>query len=93
MPIAVFLRQYVKADTRANTHQHFINAVKQGRGDRLKNPEQNNLFSGLFWTGEQSIELGLADKTGSITSLEKELELNTVISYSPTDPFQSLMDQ
>ena len=77
----------------ANTHKHFIDAVKEGRGDRLKNPEQNKLFSGLFWTGEQSIELGLADKTGSIASLEKELDLDTVISYSPSDPFQSFMDR
>ena len=77
----------------ANTHKHFIDAVKEGRGDRLKNPEQNKLFSGLFWTGEQSIELGLADKTGSIASLEKELDLDTAINYSPTDPFESFMDR
>ncbi|WP_198331235.1 signal peptide peptidase SppA [Psychrobacter aquimaris] len=76
-----------------NTHKHFINAVKEGRGDRLKNPEQNKLFSGLFWTGEQSIELGLADKKGSIASLEKQLELDNVINYSPTDPFQLFMDR
>lgn len=77
----------------ANTHKHFINAVKEGRGDRLKNPEQNKLFSGLFWTGEQSIELGLADKKGSIASLEKQLELANVVNYSPTDPFQLFMDR
>ena len=76
-----------------NTHKHFINAVKEGRGDRLKSPEQNKLFSGLFWTGEQSIELGLADKKGSIASLEKQLELDNVINYSPTDPFQLFMDR
>lgn len=76
-----------------NTHKHFINAVNEGRGDRLKNPEQNKLFSGLFWTGEQSIELGLADKKGSIASLEKQLELDNVINYSPTDPFQLFMDR
>ena len=76
-----------------NTNKHFINAVKEGRGDRLKNPEQNKLFSGLFWTGEQSIELGLADKKGSIASLEKQLELDNVINYSPTDPFQLFMDR
>ena len=77
----------------ANTHKHFIDAVKEGRGDRLKNPEQNKLFSGLFWTGEQSIELGLADKKGSIASLEKQLEIDTVVNYSPIDPFQMFMDR
>lgn len=77
----------------ANTHKHFINAVKQGRGNRLKNPEENKLFSGLFWTGEQSIALGLADKTGSITSLEKQLELDNIVNYTPVDPFQLFMDR
>ncbi len=77
----------------ANTHKHFINAVKQGRGKRLKNPEENKLFTGLFWTGEQSIALGLADKTGSIASLEKELDLDNMVNYTPMDPFQSLMDR
>ena len=44
-------------------HQQFIAAVRQGRGERLKdNPE---LFSGLMWTGEQSVELGLVDALGN----------------------------
>ncbi|MBP2280448.1 protease-4 [Psychrobacter sp. PL19] len=77
----------------ANTHKHFIDAVKEGRGDRLKNAEQNKLFSGLFWTGEQSIALGLTDKTGSIGSLGKELELNNIVNYTPADPFQFFMDR
>ncbi|WP_201594942.1 signal peptide peptidase SppA [Psychrobacter fulvigenes] len=76
-----------------NTHKHFINAVKEGRGDRLKNPEDNKLFSGLFWTGEQSIELGLADKKGSIASLERQLELDNVVNYTPRDPFQLFMER
>jgi signal peptide peptidase SppA len=43
-------------------HQQFIAAVKQGRGERLKdNPE---VFSGLMWTGEQSVGLGLVDALG-----------------------------
>ena len=76
-----------------NTHKHFINAVKEGRGDRLKDPQQNKLFSGLFWTGEQSIELGLADKKGRISSLEKQLKLNNVVNYTPSDPVQLFMDR
>lgn len=69
-----------------NTHQHFINAVKQGRGNRLKDPEGNQLFSGLFWSGEQAIKLGLADKAGSIDSLERALKLDTQVTYNPEDP-------
>ena len=44
-------------------HQHFIDAVKQGRGERLS--QQADLFSGLIWTGEKAIELGLVDEFGT----------------------------
>ena len=91
-PLTAYEEQHVEK-VLDNTHKHFINAVKEGRGDRLKNPEQNKLFSGLFWTGEQSIELGLADKKGSISSLEKQLKLNNVVNYTPSDPFQLFMDR
>lgn len=75
-----------------NTHKHFIDAVKKGRGDKLKDPEANNLFSGLFWTGEQSVKLGLADKTGSLMTLEKELDIDNVINYTPVDPMKQFFD-
>ncbi|KAA0915469.1 signal peptide peptidase SppA [Psychrobacter sp. ANT_WB68] len=91
-PLTAYEEQHVEKVLN-NTHKHFINAVKEGRGDRLKNPEQNKLFSGLFWTGEQSIELGLADKKGSIASLEKQLKLDNVVNYTPTDPFSLFMDR
>jgi len=52
-------------------HEHFISAVKDGRGDRLKENEQ--LFSGLFWSGEKSIELGLADEYGSSSSVARDV--------------------
>ncbi|MSP26875.1 MAG: signal peptide peptidase SppA [Methylococcales bacterium] len=52
-------------------HQQFITAVKQGRGDRLK--ETPDTFSGLVWTGEEGIKLGIADAVGSDSSVAKEL--------------------
>ena len=76
-----------------NVHQHFINAVKEGRGKRLKadNPE---VFSGLFWTGEQSITLGLADKKGSITTLARELNVTKRVNYTiQRTPLDSLLGQ
>ena len=91
-PLSDYEEKHVK-NVLANTHKHFINAVTKGRGDRLKNPEQNKLFSGLFWTGEQSIQLGLADKTGSVYSLEQSLKLDNVVNYSPVDPFEQLFDR
>ncbi|MFC0820567.1 signal peptide peptidase SppA [Moraxella marmotae] len=74
------------------THQNFINAVKKGRGNKLKNPEQNQLFSGLFWTGKDAVALGLADKTGGINQLKKSLDLDTV-DYSYVNPMNKLFDR
>ncbi|WP_275097533.1 signal peptide peptidase SppA [Sedimenticola hydrogenitrophicus] len=52
-------------------HQQFIQAVKDGRGERLK--ERDDIFSGLFWSGEESIKLGLADGLGSSSYVAREL--------------------
>ncbi|MDE2117463.1 MAG: S49 family peptidase [Betaproteobacteria bacterium] len=52
-------------------HQQFIAVVKQGRGKRLK--ETPDTFSGLFWTGQKSIELGLADEMGSVESVARDV--------------------
>ena len=52
-------------------HQQFINVVRQGRGQRLK--EAPEIFSGLVWSGERSIELGLADALGSTEYVAREV--------------------
>ncbi len=52
-------------------HQQFIDVVKEGRGDKLANDE--NMFSGLFWTGEQALELGLVDGFGSTSYVAREV--------------------
>lgn len=52
-------------------HQQFITAVKQGRGQRLK--ETPDTFSGLFWTGQQAVDLGLADGFGSAATVAKDV--------------------
>lgn len=52
-------------------HQQFIGAVKAGRGDRLKNAPE--LFSGLVWTGEEGVKLGVADAFGSDDYVAKEV--------------------
>ncbi|MBE7941942.1 MULTISPECIES: S49 family peptidase [Ramlibacter] len=52
-------------------HQQFIAAVKAGRGKRLK--ETPELFSGLFWTGQQAIDLGLADQLGNLDYVAREV--------------------
>ena len=52
-------------------HQQFIDAVKKGRGDRLKNTK--DMFSGLVWTGSESIKLGLADGLGNDDYVAREI--------------------
>lgn len=52
-------------------HQQFIRNVKQGRGKRLK--ENPDIFSGLFWTGEQALKLGLIDGLGSPDYVAREI--------------------
>ncbi len=53
------------------THQQFIKVVKEGRGDRLKdNPD---IFSGLFWTGETAVAMGLVDGLGSASTVARDL--------------------
>ena len=52
-------------------HQQFIEVVKQGRGKRLR--ETADTFSGLIWTGQKSIELGLADEMGSVDSVARDV--------------------
>jgi protease IV len=52
-------------------HQQFITAVKQGRGARLK--ETPEMFSGLVWSGQRSIELGLTDALGTVNSVARDV--------------------
>ncbi len=55
------------------THQQFIASVRQGRGDRLKDKEHPELFSGLIWSGEQALQLGLIDGLGSTASVARDV--------------------
>jgi protease-4 len=67
-------------------HQQFIGAVRQGRGKRLK--ETPDMFSGLIWTGEKSVELGLADGYGSLDYVAREvIKAEKVVDFSPKDTF------
>jgi len=52
-------------------HAQFIAVVREGRGDRLK--ETPDMFSGLIWTGQKGIELGLADAVGSLDYVAREV--------------------
>jgi protease-4 len=63
-------------------HQQFIQAVRQGRGKRLK--ETPDMFSGLIWNGARSIELGLADGLGSLDYVAREVvKAEDILDYTP----------
>lgn len=62
-------------------HQQFIGVVKTGRGDRLK--ETPDMFSGLFWSGAQSIDMGLADGLGSVDFVAREIvKAEEIVDYT-----------
>ena len=74
-------------------HQQFIKVVRQGRGDRLK--ESPEMFSGLIWTGEESVKLGLADAMGSLDYVAREvIKAEKVVDFSPKENvFEQLSDR
>lgn len=74
------------------THQQFIAMVKQGRGDRLKDKEHPELFSGLIWSGEQAKSLGLVDGLGGASYVAREVVgekdlVDYTVQESPFDRF------
>lgn len=69
-----------------DVHQQFIAVVREGRGKRLK--ETPDMFSGLFWTGEKSVQLGLADAFGSLDSVARDvIKAEDIVDYSEKDSF------
>jgi protease-4 len=62
-------------------HQQFINAVKTGRGKRLK--DDKDLFSGLIWTGEESVKLGLVDGLASSSTVARDIiKAKNIVDYT-----------
>jgi len=74
-------------------HGQFIAAVKEGRGDRLKGGDE--LFSGLFWTGDESVKLGLADALGSSGYVAREvIGAKEIVKYNTKrELWERLADQ
>ena len=65
-------------------HQQFIAVVKKGRGERLK--ETPETFTGLFWSGQQAVELGLVDKIGTLDFVAREVvKAPDLIDYTKRD--------
>jgi len=65
-------------------HQQFIQIVRQGRGKRLK--ETPEMFSGLLWVGQKSIELGLADAFGTVEYVAREIiKAEDIVDFTPSE--------
>jgi protease-4 len=75
------------------THEQFIDQVKKGRGDRLK--DHPDLFSGLVWSGEQAVELGLIDGWSSASAVARDLVgTEELVDYTHREsPFQRFSRQ
>ncbi len=65
-------------------HEQFINVVRDGRGDRLSENENENLFSGLIWTGVDALELGLIDGLGDDRFVAREvIGIDRMVVFKP----------
>lgn len=68
------------------THQQFIEVVRQGRGERLK--QDTDLFTGLVWLGDEAVELGLIDGLGDLGSVSRDIiGLNKLRAYEQEKSF------
>jgi protease-4 len=69
-------------------HQQFIDVVRKGRGKRLK--ETPDMFSGLVWSGQKSIEMGLADAFGSTDYVAREIiKAEDIVDFTPQEDLAS----
>lgn len=69
-PMTATDRQYAQ-QILDRVHQQFIERVRTGRGQLLK--ETKEIFSGLFWTGEDALKLGLVDELASVSYVAREV--------------------
>ncbi len=76
-------KKYAK-DMVDEIHQQFISVVRAGRGKRLK--ESPEMFSGLVWSGEKSVGMGLADGLGSLESVARDVvKAETIVDFTEAE--------
>lgn len=69
-----------------NIHQQFVDVVKKGRGDKIADNQE--IFSGLIWTGEQSVELGLVDALGNASYVAREvIGAEKIVDFTKRESF------
>lgn len=77
--ITPFQKKHIN-QTISMVHQKFINDVKAGRKGKIS--ESPEIYSGLFWVGQQAIDLGVADRIGDINTLKRELKVTKTKDYT-----------
>lgn len=78
----------------ADIHQEFIKAVKLGRGNRLKDKENPDVFSGRIYTGNEAKKIGLIDDHGSVYSVSRDvIKAPMLIDYTQEDNFRKLLSR
>lgn len=68
-------RQFFQERILERTHQQFIEAVRKGRGDRIK--ENKNTYTGLVWLGDEAVKNGMIDGLGDIGYVKREVVKQT----------------
>jgi protease-4 len=82
-PLSDKQRAYLQS-TLDQIHRQFIAVVREGRGKRLK--ETPEMFSGLFWNGEQALSMGLIDHLGNLDYVAREVvKAEDVVDYTPKE--------
>jgi protease-4 len=88
-PADIEAQKHLQTHVLARTHEQFKKAVRDGRGDRLK--ETPELFTGLVWIGDEAVSMGLIDGLGDIRSIARnEFGEETLIDYAPE---KSILDK
>ena len=78
----------------ADIHQEFIKSVKLGRGGRLKDKENPDVFSGRVYTGNEAKKIGLIDDYGSVYSVSRDvIKAPVLVDYSQEDNFRKLLSR
>ena len=73
-------------------HENFKEAVKTGRGSRLKAAETPDMFSGRIWTGAASLKVGIADGIGDIDTVKKLTGVKDALLVQPSrSPFDAIL--
>lgn len=78
----------------SDTHQEFIKAVKLGRGEKLKDKEYPDVFSGRVYVGLEAKKVGLIDDFGSVYSIARDVvKAPKLVSYMPEDDFRKILSR